>query len=813
MSRLANDSRLPALILMLGLVTPAPCSADPRAAGRPALPARFELSGTAAPAQSLTRSPYDPFWVGFPLPNLSSQINAMVPFAGGVAVGGGGHYFGTIFSPRVALWDGAAWRALGSGVPSTVFSLVVYDGKLVAGGVGGSGSTPGVGEKPAIHVWDGLAWSRIGSANGIVYAMATHGGDLYVGGTFTSIDGVATSKVARWDGSSWHAVGAGFTGASTVKVLCAHDTTLVAGGTLPDYQGVAQWDGAAWSQVGEGLKSGASAGTVGSLASDGTTLYAGGTFNASGGSPVTSVATWDGVSWTGIPGATLASDALALYGGLPMATVSDAGAPRPQLWDGASWQAFNHPNVKPLAYGALGAKLLAGGTNSQLVASGTPLTIDPFFEFDGAAWAPVQQAWTPDMMGVSGIVYAAQVWHGTLYVGGVFRWVGARDHFVESPAVAGWDGTAWVPSGDSGQYFDLAVWSDSLVGAWDNWVSVWDGSVWRPLAASTGTSDAFWDFVWGLTLYQGDLIALGPPGVGASTVLNGVGRWTGSDWVPLGAGIDDGLGSPQVGVQWDSKLVIGGAFANAGGAPARNLAYWDGAAYHELGGGVNNWVNALVADGADLLVGGSFTEAGGESLRAVARWDGSQWHAMGTRARLVNRFRAHGGTIYAVGRFLDALGNEVAGAAVWDGQDWQLLGSGLDPLGTASNLEFLGDDLYLVGSFGAVSGHPSRGIAQLPSVSTVAVTLPPVSGARLALAIAPNPARGAVRLSVTLPAAGPVRLSIHDVSGREVARLLDGAHAAGSFTLTWDGRIPSGLYFARLQAPGERRTTRLVRIE
>jgi len=66
---------------------------------------------------------------------------------------------------------------------------------------------------------------------------------------------------------------------------------------------------------------------------------------------------------------------------------------------------------------------------------------------------------------------------------------------------------------------------------------------------------------------------------------------------------------------------------------------------------------------------------------------------------------------------------------------------------------------------------------------------------------------------VTLPAAGRVRLVVRDVAGREVARLLDGEHAAGSFSLAWSAHVAPGLYFATIEAAGARRTARVVRIE
>ena len=79
---------------------------------------------------------------------------------------------------------------------------------------------------------------------------------------------------------------------------------------------------------------------------------------------------------------------------------------------------------------------------------------------------------------------------------------------------------------------------------------------------------------------------------------------------------------------------------------------------------------------------------------------------------------------------------------------------------------------------------------------------------------APNPFTRTTRIGFMVPAAAHVRLTLHDVQGRTVAVLADGAYAAGSHAVTWDAgrRLPHGLYFARLATGGESRSLRLVRI-
>ena len=90
---------------------------------------------------------------------------------------------------------------------------------------------------------------------------------------------------------------------------------------------------------------------------------------------------------------------------------------------------------------------------------------------------------------------------------------------------------------------------------------------------------------------------------------------------------------------------------------------------------------------------------------------------------------------------------------------------------------------------------------------------------RLALCAAPNPCAGPARLTFTLAEAGPVRLGLFDLAGREVRTLAGGERGAGPHTVAWDGSdarggpAPAGVYFARLESGGETLTRRLVRLE
>ena len=74
----------------------------------------------------------------------------------------------------------------------------------------------------------------------------------------------------------------------------------------------------------------------------------------------------------------------------------------------------------------------------------------------------------------------------------------------------------------------------------------------------------------------------------------------------------------------------------------------------------------------------------------------------------------------------------------------------------------------------------------------------------LSVRIAPNPVAQHATLHLTLPATGPVRVSILDMQGREVTRLTNEVRSAGSHQLDWSPALAPGLYAIVVDSASER---------
>ncbi len=155
------------------------------------------------------------------------------------------------FAWEVRKWDGSTWSTLGGPTNAVITALVeLPGGDLVVGG-----HFTSVGNVTAFGIarWDGTAWHSFGTGtNGFVEALTVlPGGDLVVAGHFTSIDGTPVHSIASFDGTTWTALGnaARYPGIRAVAAL--PDGRVAAAGNFltgqSPYDQVALWDGANWS--------------------------------------------------------------------------------------------------------------------------------------------------------------------------------------------------------------------------------------------------------------------------------------------------------------------------------------------------------------------------------------------------------------------------------------------------------------------------------------------------------------------------------------------------------------------------------------
>lgn len=197
----------------------------------------------------------------------------------------------------MAVWDGTQFHSAGGGFwlsaydTPNVFAIEISGNEVY---VGGEFTRAGGVDALSIAKWNGSSWSALGGGisggDGVVTSLAMIGNDLYAAGGFTVAGGVSVNNIARWDGSQWSPLGSGTSG--PVYTLAVIDDKLFAGGSFTQAGGlnvnnIAMWDGSQWSPLGSGTNQ-----WVKALYADGNNLYAGGRFTKAGNKTAKYIARW-----------------------------------------------------------------------------------------------------------------------------------------------------------------------------------------------------------------------------------------------------------------------------------------------------------------------------------------------------------------------------------------------------------------------------------------------------------------------------------------------------------------------------------------
>lgn len=579
-------------------------------------------------------------------PDGNGPMAAQLAVGGSFSNAGGGQP-----NKCIALWNGTEWRQLGGGMSGgtapTVSALRSWDPDgigpqipvLVAAGLF---QTSGGTLTNNIASWNGSSWQALESGvNANVSVLAVWDPDeggpasahLLAGGNFNTAGGVTARGIARWDGGTWNAFGAGNNAASISSIGTLDPdgagplaTQLFAGGVLTTPDGtnlfLARWSSSDWEPLGAGTKGSLLAMTMwdpdGAGPQD-ARIVVGGTFLRIGDTAAANIAMWDGALWqplgsglngfvtaltTWDPDASGPQSPVVIAGGT-FTIAGGAAASRVARWDGTSWQAMGaglNDRVSTLiswdldGAGPLSEILVAGG---EFLLSGTE-AVGHIAQWNGASWEALGDF-------VSATVRALTTWDPDgpgpqstrLVVGGDFTSVGV----VPANHIAQYDGSMWQPLGDGlgGTVFALTTWDPDGIGAQQplvvaggsfsvagaviaEHVARWNGSVWSPFAGGTN------EWVYALTTWDPD--ASGPqlPHVAAgglftvagSVVANGIAHWGGSSWQAFGSGM--GTSDPEVYsvIPWDidgsgpqsAQLLAAGRFTSAGGAAAGSVAAW-----------------------------------------------------------------------------------------------------------------------------------------------------------------------------------------------------------------------------------------------
>jgi trimeric autotransporter adhesin len=620
---------------------------------------------------------------------------ALAVLPGGLLVAGG------VFSPPALLqvWTGTSWNAAVPQPPgSSLTTLAVGpSGNLFAVTTIGFGST--------VHRFDGISWQALGTATAPTIGPASvraltfaANGDLLVGGSFQVIGGLPVSNVARWDGSSWSAVGALGT---VYDLLVTAGGELVAGGlfSVPSPSvstNVARWDGLSWQALGTGTQSvlPAYAGVFALAELANGDLVAAGQFQAAGGVPAFKVARWNGSTWsamgggieqfgpTGEPSTVFALESTAtgeVFAAGNFGTVSGRDGRGLARWNGAAWRPARASGIGSAAsavHRTVAGEVFLGGQFRDIdgvLHNGIARRV-------GNGWAPVGAGIADFGVFGPGVAAITSLPSGELVVGGSFP--GAVG--VPSPGLVAWNGSAWAPLGGG------------LAGL-----------------ASPPQVEALH------VAANGDLLVAGVFDAAGGATVESVARWSGSAWSSIGSGLTSSgqlVSIRAVTTAANGDVYVAGWFPLGGFGPTAKIARFDGISWQVIGGCDGNVLDLRVLPNGDLLAAGAFKSIDGVLVGCVARRSNGVWSSFGGLGQTLSSSNVAsdlrllpGGAVLAAGAFEQ--GGSYYAFARWDGSVWTrfhdeqmfVLDLAVDPNG----------EVLVAGNFNTVGGVASASFARL----------------------------------------------------------------------------------------------------
>lgn len=597
--------------------------------------------------------------------------------------------------------------------------------------------------------FDGTGWHALGGAlqlSGIGQAAAEAllvlpGGELLVGGNFSSVAGVPARSLARYDGTNWHAAGDvlhpwQLGSVSVLRRLPSGD--VVAAGSFASIDGVpcpsvARWDGTTWSAL-DSTEQGFTWIDDLQRAPNGDLLAIGILTGLTG--ALDTVARWDGAAWSPLPGITgnatalrVLSNGAALVGGYNLTIGAAATATNLAVWDGASWLAVPGGlfDARPrmlaeLPSGGLLGDLLVGGDFTTWLGGPTPVPTGRLMRFDGATWSAVAPGTDRSVHDVVSTASGA-------FAVGDFRSIGS----APAARIARLTGTGWNGQGLTPPAEDVLRVVERL-----------DGSL--ALATRFGATTRIYHHFVGPTgsfslqvgstsgvpelavLPDGDLLVAAGGAIGSSaqnmsqSPLARLDAATGQ-WRPIDAGFAGTVDALEV--LSDGSIVVAGSSLSSNGAAIGALARWDGAQWHDLQALPNGAIRDIAElPSGDLVIVGGFTSIAGQQAIGIARLRGATWSTFGTG--FSTPLSAEGPLTVATvspaqllvgGEFTGVDGVAARNIARWDGSTWHAVGTGAD--GTVRRI-VANRVVLMCGDFLSFDDQPSARLATLLSTCLAA---------------------------------------------------------------------------------------------
>jgi hypothetical protein len=252
--------------------------------------------------------------------------------------------------------------------------------------------------------------------------------------------------------------------------------------------------------------------------------------------------------------------------------------------------------------------------------------------------------WTVVCNTGNGFVDDFATYNGSLYATGFFTTLcGTPCSYVAGYDGSSWQatGNGFLHAGHHLAVIDSILYGARYEPDIDsNWLYRYDGSDFVRFGEGVYLTTAVPGFsqtanLYNMTEYNGSIVVCGEFDRAGSKAISGIMRWDGTSWDSLGSGLTGNIpGTAPVMYPHDlcifgTDLVAAGNFHKAGGQVVNGIARWDGTQWHPMGEGFNSTVYGICVFNGELYAGGDFTLSGITPLTCIAKWNGTAWVSPG----------------------------------------------------------------------------------------------------------------------------------------------------------------------------------------
>jgi len=428
----------------------------------------------------------------------------------------------------------------------------------------------------------------------------------------------------------------------------------------------------------------------------------------------------------------------------------------------------------------------------------------------------------------------ADVIGNVLYIGGNFKYIGdpfSSDDTLAVNGIAEWNGTAYSPLATGVDYCDnfscnpiLSIYhfqdeiycnaaTSTMSGVEVRGITKWDGIAWHPVGEGLSTLFGQGGNIYSQIIYQDDLLVAGSFSLIGTDTVHSLASWDGEVWYSLNfPAVPESTPFIFAMTMYEGDLYVAGNFKLLiGGQVTHDVARYDGAEWHSVGGGLKGgWTFAtdLIVFKGELYISGYILKSEGNAGNMILKLKDEQWVDFGGGvADQINDMVIYNDELYVAGGF-DYVGDMIPAdnIAKWTGEKWCGLGSIFN--NRIHTMEVFNGELYIGGGFTIIDGDTVNNIARYigngPVGSCSTPVGLPVVELENRLTISPNPGSSTIQVSVEQPKIfiDGSTLTVQNIVGQHVFRrkLKPGSNSNRVEIDISDW--PPGLYLVTLETGG-----------